>query len=119
MVYVQVAFPIILAVLAMLVPSNHLRPWLLPAGGVVHTLSTLVVLIRPQWCYQNEWLVLDPIGKIILINVSILFLLCSFYAVGYLQHRNERANRTFTACLSAFIGLLSLVTWSHHLGLMW
>ena len=119
MVYVLVAFPIILAVLALLVPSNRLRPWLLPVGGVVHTLSTLGVLIRPQWCYQNEWLVLDPIGKIVLVNVSILFLLCSFYAVGYLHHRNERSNRTFTACLLAFIGLLSLVTWSHHLGLMW
>jgi hydrogenase-4 component F len=119
MVYIQVFFPIMLALIAMIVPSNRLRPWLLPVAGVTHTSLTLVVLIWPKWCFENEWLILDPIGKIVLINVSLLFLLCSFYAVGYLGHRKERINRIFVSCLLAFIGLLSLVTWSHHLGLMW
>ena len=31
----------------------------------------------------------------------------------------ERSNRVFTASLLAFIGLITLVIWSHHLGLMW
>jgi hydrogenase-4 component F len=119
MVYVQVAFPVLLAILAMLVPSNRYRPWLLPVAGVAHAVSTAIVLLQPRWCYQNEWLVLDPVGKIVLINVSLLYLLCSFYAVGYLHHRKERQNRVFTSCLLAFIGLLSLVVWSRHLGLMW
>ena len=119
MVYVQVAFPLFLAIVAMLVPSNRYRPWLLPTAGVVHAVTTLLVLIWPGWCNQNEWLVLDPIGKIVLINVSVLYLLCSFYAIGYLHHRKERPNRVFTACLLAFIGLLSLVIWSRHMGIMW
>jgi len=119
MVYIQVAFPIFLAVLALIVPSNRVRPWLLPVAGVIHTFSTMLVLFQPKWCNQNTWLLLDPIGKIILINISLLFLLCSFYAVGYLRIRKERINRIFVACLLAFVGLLSLVIWSHHMGLMW
>lgn len=119
MVYVQVVFPVLLAALSLMVSSNLLRPWLLPVSGVVHTALTLWILIWPEWCYQNEWLVLDPIGKIVLLNISILYLLCSFYAVGYLHYRNERPNRTFVACFLAFIGMLSLVIWSHHMGVMW
>lgn len=119
MVYIQVFFPVFLAGLAMLLPSNRFRPWLIPLAGLVHTASTIAVLIVPQWSSQNTWLVLDPVSKIILLNVSVLYLLCSFYAVGYLKYRIERSNRIFTACFLAFIGLLSLVIWSHHLGLMW
>jgi len=51
--------------------------------------------------------------------VSTLFFFCSFYAVGYLHNREERPNRVFCACLMTFLGLMSLVTWAHHLGLMW
>ena len=38
---------------------------------------------------------------------------------GYLRYRRERSNRVFCACLLAFLGMMTLVTWSHHLGLMW
>lgn len=119
MVYIQIFFPILLAGLAMLIPSNRLRPWLLPVVASVHSMITAAVLIRPEWGSNNPWLVLDPVGKIILLNISILYLFCSFYAVGYLKYRMERSNRVFTASLLAFIGLISLVIWSHHLGLMW
>lgn len=119
MVYVQVIFPIFLAIMAVWISSNRLRPWLLPISGTVHTALTLGALFWPSWCTPNEWLVLDPLGKIVLLNVSVLYLLCSFHAVGYLHHRKERPNKVFVACLLAFIGMLSLVIWSHHLGLMW
>ncbi len=62
---------------------------------------------------------LDAPGRLLLAVVSLLFLCCAVYAVGYLRHRGERANRVFCACLLAFLGTMSLVTWSHHLGLMW
>lgn len=119
MVYAQVFSPIFLAVLSVLIPSNRWRPWLLPVSGILHTAFTLGALLWPSWCSPNEWLVLDPLGKVVLLNVSILYLLCSFHAVGYLHHRKERPNKAFVACLLAFIGMLSLVIWSHHLGLMW
>jgi hydrogenase-4 component F len=119
MAFALIFLPILMAALAVAVPSNHLRPWLLPVTGSAHLALTLATLARPEWTTSAAWLVLDPLGKLVLLVVSLLFFFCSFYAVGYLRHREERPNRVFCACLLTFLGLLSLVTWAHHLGLMW
>jgi hydrogenase-4 component F len=76
-------------------------------------------MTRPNLWIASEWLILDPPGRLVLLVVSTLFLFCSFYTVGYLRYRQERSNRIFCACLLAFLGIMSIVTWSHHLGLMW
>ncbi|MBK5253323.1 MAG: hypothetical protein JJE03_02440 [Peptostreptococcaceae bacterium] len=119
MVYFQVIIPIALALIALVVQSNRIRPWLVPIAGVFHFCLTLWLLFDPEQCYVNSWLILDPVGKIILFNVSLLYLICSFYAAGYLQYRQERQNKIFVACLAAFIGIFSMVCWSHNLGVMW
>ncbi len=119
MAWVLICFPIIMAALAAAIPSNRWRPWLLPVTALVHTALTFWVLSRPDLAVSSAWLVLDPPGKIILLVVSTLFLFCSFYCVGYLNYRQERSNRIFVACLLTFLGIMSLVTWAHHLGLMW
>lgn len=119
MALLLILFPLGIAGLALVIPSNRLRPWLLPVAAVLHTAVTLLVLQNPDRQTYNTWLMLDPVSTIILITVSGLFFLASFYAVGYLHHRLERTNRFFVASLSAFLGLISLAIWSHHLGLMW
>lgn len=108
-----------MAAIALIVPSNSLRPWLLPLTAVIYSAMTLFVLTRPDLMVTTTWLVLDPPGRIVLLVVSILFLCCSFYSVGYLQYRKELSNRIFCACLLGFLGIMSVVVWSHHLGLMW
>ena len=119
MAFVMIFFPLIMASIAAAVPSNRLRPWLLPLTAVVYMAMVLFVLMRPDLMYTAKWLVLDPPGRIVLLVVSTLFLFCSFYTVGYLQYRKERSNRVFCACLLGFLGIMSVVVWSHHLGLMW
>lgn len=119
MAFVMIFFPLMMAAIAVAVPSNRLRPWLLPITAIVHLGMTALVLSRPDLTVTTAWLILDPLGKIILLVVSTLFFFCSFYTVGYLQHSNGRSNRVFCACLIAFLGIMSLVTWSHHLGVMW
>jgi len=111
--------PILLAVLAAAMPSNRLRPWLIPVTGTAHLALTVFALTRPGLAARAAWLVLDPLGKIILLTVSALFFFCSFHAAGYLRHRAETPNRVFCFCFLAFLGLMSLVTCSHHLGLTW
>jgi hydrogenase-4 component F len=111
--------PLFLAALAAAVPSNRARPWLLPVAGVLHFALTLFAWARPDLRNTAEWLVLDPLGALILLVVSTLFLFCSVYAAGYLHTRLERPNRVFCVCLMAFLGLASLVAWAHHLGLLW
>jgi len=119
MVLALILFPIFMAGLAALAPSNRWRPWLLPAAAVPQGALVALVLVRPELQTYGDWLLLDPPGKLILVVVSVLFLFCSFYAVGYLRYRRERSNRVFVACLLVFLGVMSLVTLAHHLGLMW
>ncbi|MGO8693030.1 MAG: proton-conducting transporter membrane subunit [Rectinemataceae bacterium] len=119
MALAMVLFPLFMAGLAALIPSNRFRPWLLPFAALAHGAMTVLALARPDLDASGDWLVLDPPGKLVLLVVSGLFLFCSFYAVGYLRYRRERSNRIFTACLLVFLGVMSLVTWAHHLGLMW
>lgn len=119
MAFVMIFVPLLMAAAASALPSNRFRPWLLPVAGVAHLAMTLFVLTRPDLMHCDKWLILDPLGRIILLLVDTLFLFCSFYAVGYLRSRPERSNRVFCACLMGFLGIMSLVTWSHHLGLTW
>jgi hydrogenase-4 component F len=115
----MICFPLVMAAVAAAVPSNRLRPWLLPVTSLVHMVMVVLVLIRSDLRVTAAWLVLDPPGQVVLGLVGTLSFFCTFYAVGYLQDRQARSNRVFCACLLGFLGIMSLVTWSHHLGLMW
>jgi hydrogenase-4 component F len=115
----MILLPIALAALAAAIPSNRLRPWLLPFAAACHLGLTVLALLRPLPAADASWLALDPPGKLILLVVSLLFFFCSIYCVGYLRYRRERSNRVFVACLLVFLGVMSLVTWAQHLGLMW
>ena len=119
MAFVFILFPLLMAALAAALPSNRLRPWLLPVTGVGHFALTVFTLAHPELTTTAAWLVLDPPGRLILLEVSLLYVCCSFYATGYLRNRNERPNRIFCVCLMTFLSVMSLVMWAHHLGLMW
>ena len=67
----------------------------------------------------DDWLQLDALGQVVLGLISVLFFLCSLYAPGYLALRPDRDNRVFCANLLFSLGMMTLVTLAHHLGLMW
>jgi hydrogenase-4 component F len=123
----MILFPLLMAAVALAIPVGRgrpWRPWLFPLTGVVQMTLVGVTLAgaAPGWLdagLGGDWLALDPPGRIVLLQVSVLYLFCSFYAVGYLRYRMESSNRVFCACLLAFLGTMNLVVWSHHLGVMW
>jgi hydrogenase-4 component F len=114
-----VLVPLILAALAFFTPAPRLRPWLVPAGGLAHAILTTVAVLEPQRSAFNGWLVLDPLGRLVLAFVSLLYLLCSLYAPAYLALRPTRSNRAFCAALLVFLAMMTLNILAHHLGLMW
>jgi hydrogenase-4 component F len=114
-----VLLPLCFAALAYATPRTRLRPWLVTLGGVCHAALTTVVLVQPPLSALGGWLVLDPLGKLVLGFVSLLYLLCSFYAPSYLALRPARSNRGFCTALLAFLAMMSLIILAHHLGLMW
>jgi hydrogenase-4 component F len=114
-----ILIPVIFAAFAFAIPSNRFRPWLLPVAAVLHTgIAAWQLQLGNQWEF-GRWLAIDPLSRLFIAVISLVFLLCSLYAPGYLRARSERPNRIICTCLLLFLGMMSLVTLSHHLGLMW
>ena len=111
--------PLVFAALAFALLSERWRPWLVPMGGATHLTLVVLALRRPDVTAFEGWLLLDPLGRLILGFLSLLFFLCALYVPGYLALRRDRSNRIFCTCLLAFLGTMTLMTASHHLGLMW
>ena len=119
MTFSFILFPMLMAAVVALIPSDRWRPRLLPITGIVHLVLTLLALPHPRIVSSCGWLALDPIGKIVLLVVSLLFFFCSIQLVDYLKHSPTRSNRVFCICFNLFLAVMTLVTCSHHLGLMW
>jgi|CXWL01.1.fsa_nt_gi hydrogenase-4 component F len=114
-----VALPLLMAVVTFLTPSKRWRPRLVAATAVAHLALTVRVIVAPEPAAPGAWLALDPLGQLLLGLVSLVFLACALYAIGYLRYRVERANRRFTACLLATLAAMTLVAEAQHLGLLW
>lgn len=119
MLLALVLLPFAMGALALVVPSARARAWLVPAGAVLHAALAAAIAIWPPPPMFDRWLVLGPLGRVIVPLLAAQYLLCSFYVPGYLAARPERPSRAFCACLLALAGTMSLVAVSHHLGLMW
>ena len=89
--------PALCSAAVVLLPSNRWRPWLIPTAGLVHLFLVLNLLrtYSGQEDVQafNDWLVVDPLNKMFLTYVSVLFVIVSRYAPAYLSQRKERNNR--------------------------
>ncbi len=122
MIYLLILFPLVMAAVTFAVPANRWRPWLLPVGGLGHLgLVVVAIFLSGEGAVSGlgDWLLLDALGKVVLGFLSVLFFICALYAPGYLALRGDRPNRIFCADLLVVLALMTLVTLSHHLGLMW
>ena len=114
-----IALPVLAAGVAWALPSDQWRPQVLPAAAAGHLALTVAALRAPNQDALGGWLALDPLGRLVLLLLSVLFAICAIYAVGYLRYRRELSNRVFVPCLLVFLAMTSLVACSQHLGLMW
>jgi hydrogenase-4 component F len=122
MAYVLLLFPLAMAGVAFAVPSNRLRPWLLPVGGLGHLALVLWAIAQPREepvAGFGHWLLLDALGKVVLGFLAVLFFICSLYAPASLAGRPDRPNRIFCTNLFASLATMTLVTLARHLGLLW
>lgn len=119
MLYALVLLPLLGALCAWIVPDNRLRPLVLPVIATVHICLTAILLGNAPPPSSGGWIWLDPLGKIVLLCISLLFAVCAFYAVGYLSYRRERSNRVLCMGLLVCLSAMSMVTMTQHLGLLW
>jgi hydrogenase-4 component F len=118
-VLVLVLVPLVIAALAFAVPSNRLRPWLLPVGGLAHLVLTALALGGVAIGPSGRWLGLDALSKIVLGLISVLFFCCACYCPGYLALMPRKHNRVLCGGLLVSLAMMTLVVLSRHLGLLW
>ena len=111
--------PLLLAALAFVVPSPRGRPPLLLVGAVLHAGTVAWLWVEPPPPLAGGWLALDAAGRLVLVLVSALFLVCAVYAQGYLARRQDRNHRAFVGGLLVLLGAISAVALAQHLGLLW
>jgi hydrogenase-4 component F len=111
--------PLAGAALAAVWPDNRTRPWFLPLFAFAHAAMTFRWMINPPLVQRDAWIGFDSLARALLPAVSLLFLVCSIYAVPYLRIRSERPNRAFVSLLLTILGLLSAGHQARHLGLLW
>jgi hydrogenase-4 component F len=119
MALLLIAIPLLAALLAAFSPGLIFRVRLLPITGTLHLLCLLAALRGWGTLPPAAWLGLDALGGWVLLVISVLFLICSWYAPAYLALRPERPNRIFVTSFLAFLGLASLLAQARHPGLVW
>ncbi len=119
MTLILLVFPFIMALAALLISSNRWRPWIIPVAGIIHFALTLASVFSAGNRISSDWIGLDPAGQLVLLLISIIYLITSFYLAGYLRYHPQRQNRIFVTCLLCLLGTMTMITWSKHLGIMW
>jgi len=111
--------PLALAALAFADPLQARRPRALLAGGLLHLAGVVFLWIARPAPALGGWLELDPLAKVVLTMISVLFAVCGVYAQGYLARRPDRDNRVFVGGLLVLLSAMTVVACSQHLGLLW
>lgn len=114
-----IILPLVGAAVTWLIPFDRLRPKIFSLFALSHLGITIQLLTNTPPATPGGWFVLDALGKIVLLSTSVLFLFCALYSIGYLYYRRERSNRTICVGMLICLSAASLVTITHHLGLMW
>ena len=128
-----IIIPALAGGLAFAVRSTIGRRAILVVTALVHAGLTASLWIDRPSPAVNQWLQVDSLGLLFVSIVSGLFLASAMYSIAYL--REEEAARhvdreegflfsnepeaVFVGCLLLFLASMTLVTLSHHLGLLW
>jgi hydrogenase-4 component F len=133
MILALLLVPALAGLLALAIRGDRLRRGLLVAAAAAHSALSVAACLAPPPPLAEGWLLLDPLGRLLLAVTSILFLAAAVYGVNYL--RSEAPGRredfqegliftnapeaVFTGCLLLFLATMTLACVSHHLGLLW
>jgi len=120
LLYAAILLPLAAAMIAALLPSDRLRPWLIPITAITQFAMVLqLTATGTPATHAGNLIGLDALGRFILFVVSLLYAACSFYALGYLRYHPDRENRIFTIALLCFPGAMTIAAAAQHLGLLW
>jgi hydrogenase-4 component F len=113
-----ILLPAAAAAVAYVAPLQ-LRRLLLVGTAVLHAALVALLWVGPGDRVLAGWLAEDPLGRLILSLVTIVFLAVAHYSAGSPTGKNTRGGRAFASCLLAFLSAATLVTLAHHFALLW
>jgi hydrogenase-4 component F len=133
MLAVLLFMPLAAGLLMLLMPADAQRRVLLAAMAAAHLTLVGACFVYPPAPMLNGMLDPDALSLMFLGVSSLLFVMSSLYAVGYLRgeeaglrrdlHDNEAftnlPERRFCACLCFFLAAATLVACTRHLGMLW
>ena len=124
MIYLLIVFPLAMAAVAFALPSDRLAALAAAVGsaGAPRSWSSGLIFRTGSRSPASGWeagCCSIPLGKLVLgfLSCSVLPLLAVCAGLSALSA--ERPNRVFCANLFVVQAMMTLVTLSHHLGLMW
>src|SRR5450756_922979 len=112
-----ILLPLLAALVTAVTPSARARPLIVAGAALLHLAGALAV--RSGDAIFGGWFLADPLGRLVLLVVSVLFTLCALYGVEYLRIRKERPNLVFCVCLLTFLSMTTAMTMAQHLAVMW
>jgi hydrogenase-4 component F len=133
MILTLVLLPVLAGLAAFFLRHDPTRRALLVLTALGHFGLTALAWVHRPAPALDEWLLMDAPGLLFLSVTSLLFLIISIYALGYLQREDwgrredfaeaflfsNAREPSFTGCLLIFLGMMTLVTLSQHFGLLW
>src|SRR5689334_22185115 len=111
MIYLPILFPLAMAVVLLIWPWERSRAWLVPVGGIGQLVLSMALVFAPDHQVGEGlggWLQVDPLAKVFLGYLAVLFCICSLYTPTYLELRSDRPNRNFCASLFGSLGMMTL-----------
>jgi hydrogenase-4 component F len=113
-----ILFPLLIGGSIFLLPDQGSRKRMLIFAALLHSACVFSFWkIRPAMSL-NGFLGLDALGLLVLSVISVLFLMVSFYLMGYFKDESEVSRRIFIGFLLFFLSFMTLVTLSRHFGLL-
>ncbi len=125
MIIALVLIPSILALTVLFLRSFRIGRATLIGTAIIHAALTIATWLLPlDTRILFGVLGLDELGRLFLTIVSLLFLVASFYGVGYLAHSSrahasQRTENFFIVALLFFLSTMTLVTVCQHFELLW
>jgi len=119
--------PALAALLTLRIRDDRFRRQFWLFSAIAHLALSVWLVAAPTAPTVNGWLGVDALSAVFLPLTSLLFLLVTFYGIGYVaRERDEDAaqphnapEKLFTCCMLLFLASMSLTILSRHLGLQW
>jgi hydrogenase-4 component F len=92
---------------------------LLPAVAVLHLQLTVLAWLDRLPIYAKPFFATEPVGLLVLLVTSFVFLCISVYAFSYVREKTLTNEGVFHGCMLLFLGTMSMVALADHPIVLW